>query len=664
MAEQPSGAHVGTMTRLTPQLFKPCRVVVRLRSTTRHIGALVVALSGAVPALGQNGASNGEWPAYSADGGSTKYSWLTEIDHENVGDLEIAWRWQARNFGPEPEFNFRVTPIMVDGILYATAGYRRAVVAIDAATGETLWMYRLEEGKRGENAPRLNSGRGVSYWREGADERIFLITPGYHLVSLDAKTGQPVTTFGQSGIVDLKRGLDRPVDPIEGAIGSSSPPVVSNGVVVVGAALLTGLAPVSKENAPGFIRGYDARTGERLWIFHTIPLPGEYGNETWEGDSWSYTGNAGVWAPFSVDDELGYVYLPTEAATGDYYGAHRLGDNLFTQSLVCLDLRTGERVWHYQMVHHGIWDYDNPAPPILVNIEVDGRPLKAVVQVTKQAFAYVFDRVTGEPIWPITERQVASSDIPGERTSPTQPFPTKPAPFDLQGLTLDDLIDFTPELKAQAVEIASQYRIGPLFTPPSLAQAEDGTRGLIQIPGQGGGANWEGAAVDVESGVLYVPSITNPIVRGLFNDPEHSDMNYVDARWRLPGPQGLPLVRPPWGRVTAIDLNTGEHLWMVPNGDTPEYVRDHPALAGIEIPRTGTATRGSTIVTRALLFVTSGDPILRAHDKETGAIVAEISLPARATGVPMTYMVEGRQYIVVAVAGPDHPAELVALTSR
>ena len=664
MAEQPSGAHVGTMTRLTPQLFKPWRVVVRLRSTTRHIGALVVALSGAVPALGQNGASNGEWPAYSADGGSTKYSWLTEIDHENVGDLEIAWRWQARNFGPEPEFNFRVTPIMVDGILYATAGYRRAVVAIDAATGETLWMYRLEEGKRGENAPRLNSGRGVSYWREGADERIFLITPGYHLVSLDAKTGQPVTTFGQSGIVDLKRGLDRPVDPIEGAIGSSSPPVVSNGVVVVGAALLTGLAPVSKENAPGFIRGYDARTGERLWIFHTIPLPGEYGNETWEGDSWSYTGNAGVWAPFSVDDELGYVYLPTEAATGDYYGAHRLGDNLFTQSLVCLDLRTGERVWHYQMVHHGIWDYDNPAPPILVNIEVDGRPLKAVVQVTKQAFAYVFDRVTGEPIWPITERQVASSDIPGERTSPTQPFPTKPAPFDLQGLTLDDLIDFTPELKAQAVEIASQYRIGPLFTPPSLAQAEDGTRGLIQIPGQGGGANWEGAAVDVESGVLYVPSITNPIVRGLFNDPEHSDMNYVDARWRLPGPQGLPLVRPPWGRVTAIDLNTGEHLWMVPNGDTPEYVRDHPALAGIEIPRTGTATRGSTIVTRALLFVTSGDPILRAHDKETGAIVAEISLPARATGVPMTYMVEGRQYIVVAVAGPDHPAELVALTSR
>ena len=652
------------MMKLTTKLCGPGFAALRPPSAVRQFGTLIAALSCTVPVLGQTGATNGDWPTYSADGGSTKYSSLGAINRENAGELEIAWRWQARNFGPNPEFNSRVTPIMVDGVLYTTAGYRRAVVAIDATTGETLWMYRLDEGRRGENAPRLNSGRGVSYWKDGADERIFLITPGYHLVALDAKTGKPVTTFGQSGIVDLKKGLDRPVDPIEGAIGSSSPPVISNGVVVVGAALLTGLAPVSKENVPGFIRGYDARTGERLWIFHTIPQPGEFGNETWEGDSWSYTGNAGVWAPFSVDAELGYVYLPTEAGTGDYYGAHRLGDNLFTQSLVCLDVRTGERIWHYQMVHHGIWDYDNPAPPILVDVEVDGRPLKTVVQVTKQAFAYVFDRVTGEPVWPITEKEVPSSDIPGERTSPTQPFPTKPAPFDLQGLAVDDLIDFTPELKAQAVEIASQYRIGPLFTPPSLSEAEDGTKGLIQTPGQGGGANWEGAAVDVESGVLYVPSITNPIVRGLFRDPENSDMNYVDARWRLPGPQGLPLVKPPWGRVTAIDLNTGEHLWMVPNGDTPEYVKNHPALDGIEVPRTGTSTRGSTIVTQTLLFVTSGDPILRAHDKRTGAIVAEIPLPARPTGVPMTYMADGRQYIVVAVAGPDHPAELIALTSR
>ena len=635
------------------------------RTEIHRLTLSLIALFWAAPILAQDGARNGEWPAYAADGGSTKYSALSQVDRDNVGSLEIAWRWQAENFGPEPEFNYRVTPIMVDGVLYTTAGYRRAVVAIDAASGETLWMYRMDEGVRTDYAPRVSSGRGVSYWKDGPDERIFVITPGYHLVALDAKTGRPVPAFGQSGVVDLKSGLDRPVDPIEATIGSSSPPVVSNGVVVVGAAMLTGLNPVSRENTPGFVRGYDARTGERLWIFHTIPLPGELGHDTWENESWRYTGNAGVWAPFSVDEELGFVYLPTEAATGDYYGGHRLGDNLFTQSLVCLDILTGERVWHFQMVHHGIWDYDNPAPPILVDVTVDGTPIKAVVQVTKQAFAYVFDRLTGEPIWPIEERPVPRSDVPGERTSPTQPFPSKPAPFDLQGITVDDLIDFTPELRAEAVEIASQYRMGPLFTPPSLEGAVDGPKGLIQSPGQGGGANWEGAAVDVESGVLYVASITRPIVRGLFNDPEQSDMNYIDARWRLEGPQGLPLIKPPWGRVTAIDLNTGEHLWMVPNGDTPDFVRNHPALEGVDVPKTGEARRAGSMVTPTLLFVAGGGaPWLRAYDKRTGDTVAEIELPAGATGTPMTYMVDGRQYIVVAVGGPGHPAELVALTAR
>jgi quinoprotein glucose dehydrogenase len=656
MAEQAVEGHLGCMSDKTAIHPSP-------RPAMLGQAMLVVALLSAAPVGAQDGSRNGEWPAYAADGGSTKYSALAQVDRANVADLQIAWRWQAQNFGRNPEFNYRVTPIMVDGVLYTTAGYRRAVVAIDSETGETLWVYRMDEGERGENAPRQSSGRGVSYWRDGPDERIYVITPGYHLVSLDARTGLPVAAFGERGVVDLKSGLDRPVDPIEGAIGSSSPPVVSNGVVVVGAALLTGLAPVSKENAPGFVRGYDARTGERLWIFHTIPQPGELGHDTWEDDSWRYTGNAGVWAPFSVDEELGFVYLPTEAATGDYYGGHRLGDNLFTQSLVALDIRTGERVWHFQMVHHGIWDYDNPAPPILVDITVNGTPIEAVVQVTKQAWAYVFDRRTGEPVWPIEERPVPSSDIPGERTSPTQPFPSKPAPFDLQGLTVDDLIDFTPELRAEAVELASQYRLGPIFTPPSLQVAADGTRGLIQSPGQGGGANWEGGAVDVETGVLYVASITSPIVRGLFNDPERSDMNYVDARWRLPGPQGLPLMKPPWGRVTAIDLNTGEHVWMVPNGDTPEYVRDHPALAGVDIPKTGEARRAGAMVTPTLLFVAGGGtPWLRAYDKGTGETIAEIELPAGATGTPMTYMQGDRQYIVVAVAGPGHPAELIALT--
>ena len=637
--------------------MRPCCVF----SEIGRITVLAALVAWAPPAAAQEGAKNGEWPAYGGDGGSTKYSPLDQINPENVGDLRVAWRWRADNFGPRPEFNYRATPIMIDGVLYTTAGYRRAAVAIDAATGETLWMYRLDEGERGEKAPRLNSGRGVSYWTDGSDERIFLITPGYHLVALDAQTGIPVATFGNNGVVDLKEGLDRPVDPIDGAIGSSSPPVVSHGVVVVGAALVTGIAPVSKENVPGFVRGYDVRTGERLWIFHTIPRPGEFGHETWEGNSWRYTGNAGVWPPFSVDEEIGYVYLPTEQATGDYYGGHRHGDNLFTQSLVCLDIETGERIWHFQMVHHGIWDYDNPAPPILVDITVDGRPIKSVVQVTKQAFAYVFDRVTGEPVWPIEERPVPQSDIPGERTAPTQPFPTRPAPFDRQGITIDDLIDFTPELRAEAVEIASRYRTGQLFIPPSLAEAPDGTKGLIQLPGQGGGANWEGGAVDPDDGILYVASITRPILRRLFNDPELSDMNYIDARWGLLGPRGLPLIKPPWGRVTAIDLNTGEHLWMVPNGDTPEYVRDHLALEGIDIPKTGQPIRGGTMVTKTLLFVGGGDPVLRAHDKRSGKIFAEIELPARATGVPMTYMVESRQYIVVAVGAPDHPAELVAL---
>jgi quinoprotein glucose dehydrogenase len=625
---------------------------------------IVLALASASAIAAQHGIRNGQWPTYGGDLGSTKYSALSQIDPENAQHLEIAWRWKAANYGPEPELVYRVTPIMVDGVLYATAGYRRAVVAIDATTGETLWTYRMDEGERSDFAPRVSSGRGVSFWSDGGDRRVFFITPGYHLVALNADTGLPVPAFGNDGVVDLKRGLDRPLDPVTARIGSSSPPVVANGVVVVGAALLTGLAPESRANAPGFVRGYDARTGERLWIFHTIPRPGELGHDTWEGDSWRYTGNAGVWAPFSADPDLGLVYLPTEAATGDYYGGHRLGDNLFTQSLVALDIRTGERVWHFQMVHHGIWDYDNPAPPVLVDIEADGRRVPAVVQVTKQAFAYVFDRITGEPVWPIEELPVPASDIPGERTSPTQPFPTKPAAFDLQGLTLDDLIDFTPELRAEAVEIASQYRYGPLFTPPSLAEAADGTRGLIQTPGQGGGANWEGASVDVERGILFVTSITNPIVRGLFNDAEISDMNYIDRRWRLEGPKGLPLVKPPWGRLTAIDLNSGEHLWMVPNGSTPESVRNHPALQGVAVGRTGRATRGSSaIVTETLLFVTSGEPVLRAHDKRNGAILAEIPLPARVTGVPMTYMVDGVQYVVVAVAGPgpDKPAELVAL---
>jgi len=406
----------------------------------------------------------------------------------------------------------------------------------------------------------------------------------------------------------------------------------------------------------------------RLWAWRD-----DFGNETWENDSWRYTGNAGVWTTFSADPHLGYVYLPTEAPTGDYYGGHRPGDNLFSQSLVCLDAKTGKRIWHYQTVHHDIWDYDLPAAPVLANLRVDGREIPAVAAVTKQGFTFVFDRRTGEPVWPIEERPVLPTDVPGEKTAPTQPFPSKPAPFERQGVSEDDLIDFTPELKKEALEIASTYRLGPLFNPPSLVT--ETKKGTLGLPGSQGGANWPGAAFDPETGILYVGSSTDSQVLGLVHDPKTSNMDYIQGRrLKLPeggGPQGLPLFKPPWGRITAIDLNKGEHVFMIPNGDPPDYVMNHPALAGVTLPRTGRPERAGLLVTKTLLFAGEGGGLfgmyggggrmLRAHDKKTGDILAEIELPANQTGVPMTYMLGGVQYIVVAVGASDHPAELVAL---
>jgi quinoprotein glucose dehydrogenase len=630
-------------------------------------GSLSVLLC-ALPAAAQHGAKGGEWRVYGGDFGSTKYSPLDQINRENVKDLKIVWRWKTDNFGPTPEYRSEATPLMVHGVLYTTAGLRRNVAALDAATGETLWTYRLDEGQRWRNATGgRNSGRGVAYWTDGTQERIVLITTGFHLVALDAKTGIPVPEFGDHGVVDLKQGLDRKVDPMDGRIGSSSPPIISHDVIVVGAAGEGGFSPKSKETAPGYIRGYDVRTGKRLWIFHTIAQPGEFGNETWEDKSWSYTGNTGAWTALSADDELGYVYLPVEDSTGDYYGGHRPGNNLFSASLVCLDIRTGKRIWHYQLSHHDIWDYDPPAPPILADIKVNGKPIKAVVQITKQAFAFVFDRVTGQPVWPIEERPVPTSDVPGEKTSPTQPFPTRPAPFDLQGLEVDDLADFTPEIRTETAKIVSQYRIGPLFTPASRAESSDGTKGTLIMPGFHGGADWDSGALDPEAGVLFVTSFTSASLRALVHSPK-SDMNFVDSQLPiLKGPQGLPLTKPPYGRITAIDLNSGDHLWMIPNGETPDEVKNNPALQGMNIPRTGKMVRGPMLVTKTLLFAGAtegvyGDPYLQAIDKRTGDRIATIDLPGIVTGVPITYLLNGKQYIVVAVGGRDHPAEFVALT--
>jgi len=640
-----------------------------------------------------------EWRYYGGDAGTTKYSALDQINASNVKDLKVVWEWKSQNFGRRSDFNWEVTPLMIGGVLYFTAGTRRDAIAVDAATGETLWMYRLDEGARGANPARVVN-RGLAYWSDGkGDNRILLISPGYQLIALNAKTGVPVPAFGAEGMVDLTQGLDR--DTVKpGTIGASSPAIVVRDTVVVGAALLTGTAPTSKENVPGFIRGFDVRTGKKLWTFKTIPRPGEFGNETWENDSWKYTGNTGAWAPLSADEELGYVYIPVEMPTGDFYGGNRPGNSLFSDSLVCLDARTGKRIWHYQLVHHDVWDWDIAAPPILADVTVGGKKVKIVAQVTKQAFTYVFNRVTGEPIWPIVEKPVPQSDVPGEKTSPTQPFPTKPAPFDRQGTSLDDLIDFTPELHAEAVKIASQYKLGPLYTPLIVTGANDKLATLL-LPSHVGGSNWPGGALDVETGVLYIPSVTQQDPMALtIADPKKSDMGYVGrgggggrggsadqprpvptvvddgesrpvARMNI-GPQGLPLVKPPWGRITAIDLNTGDHLWMAPNGHAPDYVVNHPAMKGIDLSNAGRPSRALIMVTKSLLISTDGNNLwaaapgaggnmIRAIDKKTGKTIYEMALPAMATGIPMTYMVNDRQYIVVAVGATGVPASLVAL---
>ena len=625
------------------------------------------------PVSPQHGAPNGDWPYWGGDAGSTRYSALDQINKDNVKDLEIAWRWYSANYGPIPEFYFRATPLEVGGVLYTVAGERRAAVAIDAGTGETLWMWRMKNNPRWEKSPRRFSGRGLSYTEVDGKGRIIVVTPGYYMVMLDAATGRPVDKFGKNGIIDLQEGLGYEVDPVHGIdpkyglITHGSPPIVVNGIIVVGNSHGRGYYPKQKENIPGHIRGYDVRTGKQLWIFHVIPKPGEYGHDTWEGDSWTYTGNISSWATLSADPELNIVYIPTDCPTGDYYGGHRHGDNLYGTALVALNVKTGKRIWHQQFVKHDIWNYDTPTAPNLLDIRVKRKKIKAIVQATKQGWAYVFDRKTGKPVWPMEERKVPASDVPGEKTSPTQLYPTWPLPFELQEVTVDELIDFTPELRAQAVELASKYRMGPIFTPPSLAEdPEDGTQGTFVMPGANGGANIPGGAVvDPETGIFYVASEKRHSVIRLVNDPEKSKMNYISlGPGGIRGPQGLQLLKPPYSRIVAIDMNTGKHLWNIPNGNTPKSLKEHPALEGVDIPQTGNMAHAGLVITKTLLFSgegRGGDPWFRAYDKKTGEVVAEIELPAQTNHPPMTYMHNGKQYIVMPVAATGHPAELVAL---
>lgn len=606
----------------------------------------------------------GDWPDYHGNMGAQRYSPLDQINAENVDSLEIAWRFSTEGFGPTTDFNNPSTPLEVDGVLYADIASTRNVVALDATTGQVLWLWRPQEGERFDKAPRKGAGRGLAFWRDGDTSRILDITPGFQLIALDAKTGYPDPNFGNNGRVDLFEGLRNAEGFDDIDIGSSAPPFVMNDVIVVGPAHKVGMRPRSMSNVKGDVRGFDVRTGELLWTFRTIPVRGEVGFETWLDTGVEFTGNAGVWAPMSGDPELGLVYLPVESATGDRFGADRPGDNLFSSSIVALNIKTGEREWHYQLTHHDIWDWDIPSAPVLADLP-NGR--KVLMSVTKQSWVFTFDRATGEPIWPIVETPVPAGDIPREWYSPTQPIPSRPAPFDRQGFTEADLIDFTPALRAEALAAIADFRLSPsLYSPPSLADAADGTRGTLSLPSSTGGANWEGSALDPETGILYIPSRTALGVLSIGKD-EDSDLDYSQSFGvRVPRVQGLEIVKPPYGRITAIDMNSGEHLWQIANADTPDQIANHPALAGIDIPRTGVPTRAGVVATKTLLFVGEGgggrgaSPILRAVDKLTGDIVAEIELPNPQSGLPFTYEHDGKQYLAMFVSGGGQPAELVA----
>jgi quinoprotein glucose dehydrogenase len=665
-----------------------------------------------------------EWPSYNADTMGSRYRPLDQINAQNFSKLEIAWRFKTDSIGNRPEYKLEGTPLMVNGVVYAAAGSRRAAVALDAATGELLWVHGEHEGERGASAPRQLSGRGLAYWSDGKDERIFYITPGFRLIFLNAKTGMPVTTFGKGGVVDLKLDDDQVIsawndkgewvpDLIHGEIGIQSAPIVGGNTIIIGAAFREGMTPKSMRNNKGFARGFDVRTGKRLWIFHTIPKKGEPGYDTWENGSAEYTGNTGVWTQVSIDQDLGLAYLPVESPTGDYYGGHRPGNNLYGESLVCVDLKTGQPKWHFQLVHHPLWDMDISSTPLLMDITVDGKPIKAVAQPSKQGFLYVFDRVTGTPVFPIVERPVEVGSVPGEWYSKTQPFPTKPPAYARNGVTEDELIDFTPEMRQQALEIIKKYKIGPVFTPPTESKI-DGPLATLTLGTASGGTNWPGASFDPETHTVYAYACNaclTPI--GLVESPKSiSDMRFVSGTAgrelsiaRGPGEnagadspmpkrepagrggrgggggggyqalnvEGLPLIKPPYSTISAINVDRGEIVWQVAHGETPDNIRNNPALKGKEIPRTGQSGYNiGTLVTKTLVIAGDGQvtnlpergrcAMLRAYDKANGHQVGEVCMAAPQSGSPMTYMINGKQYIVVAISGGNYSGEYIAFT--
>ncbi|MCZ6855623.1 MAG: PQQ-binding-like beta-propeller repeat protein [Gammaproteobacteria bacterium] len=621
------------------------------------------------------GTKDGQWHYLGGDSEHTRYSPADQIDAANFNNLEEAWVWDGASFDAR---SGRSTPSYINGVLYTVAGPRRHVVAIDPESGETLWSYREPNTARWEYSMRKDYGKGIAYAEIDGRGVIYIVSPAFFLTALDAKTGTPLEGFGKkvevegfpdTGVVDLLADLGHPFDPYDGIdletgyITSSSPPIVVNGVIVVGNSAEQGYNQSRIENIPGDILGYDARTGKFLWKFDVLPGPGEFGHETWENDAWEWTGDISSWAPLSADQERGIVYIPTNGATLDFYGGFRPGDNLFSTSLIALDVKTGKRVWHFQMVHHDIWNYDTPTAPVLLDVMMDGKTVPIVAQVTKQAFVYAFNRETGEPLWPIVEKPVPVSKIPGEKLAKTQPFPTKPAPYDGQGLTHDDLIDYTPELRLAAIEILKDWEIGPLFNPPLHRDNDLGKKGSLWCPGDIGGVNIDApAAADPLTGVLYVPSrracTTRIMAPGVERDaiidaPTGSTIaDYAVLRGAgVRGPDNLPLFKPPYSRITAIDMNTGEHLWYVPVGETPARVLNHPDLKDMELPNTGTGSAPPMAVTKSLLMYAStasdGTPHLFAIDKTTGKQVGKVEMSDRTRYGMMTYIHEGKQYVIL-----------------
>ena len=688
---------------------------------------MVVALAAAAAGCAQGGGTGGtdattggfvpttaggEWQSYTGDARGTRYAPLDQINAENFADLEVAWSFKTDNLGNRPEYKLEGTPLMVGGRLYTTAGTRRAAIALDAKTGELIWMYSMREGARGGYAPRQLSGRGLAYWTDGQGrERVLYVTPGYRLVSLDAKTGVPDPAFGSAGAVDLKvgvvKGAGEQIDLETGEIGLHSAPTVVGNVILVGSAMKEGFTVNTSNNSKGVVRAFDVRTGAKVWQFNTIPGPGEFGNDTWLDGSWERNGNTGVWTQITVDEKAGIVYLPVESPTSDFYGGARPGDNLFGESLVAVDLRTGERKWHFQFVHHPIWDHDMSSAPILADVEIDGRARQVVAVPSKQSYLYVFDRITGEPIWPITETPMPAGEVPGEWYAPTQPIPPKELQYARNTLEDEDVIDFTPAMRAEAMEILERYRRGPIYNPP-VAGDVNGILGAIVVGNASGGTNWPGGGYDPETGIVYAPAATSFISGASVTEPPegYSDMAYQygikGQRFRLrhaagtgsnpdaPPPAdfldadpvkddvevpgldvgGLPIVKPPYGVLSAIDLKQGRTLWSVPHGDTPDQIRNHPVLKNLNVPKTGQRGNVGLVVTKTLVVM--GDPqitttpergrgaMLRAYDKATGEQVGEVLMPAPQSGSPMTYMLDGEQYIVVAVSGGPYSGEYIA----